>query len=497
MANIPKGLLTGSDPAQVTGPYGPTLKVVVNGEVRLKRADGSTLVSWAEGCYHIGVPDLDPSTVPYVNAFVRDHGVIDKYWRTKAYRFTPVNGVTVANAIGGQAWVTSGTPTGPSYVPGSAAPGARPVLAPPIVVAPAPPLMTPSVPVITLQPAPVEAEPAPVAPAPVVPAPRPPKRTAKRKGSTLNAPEGFVVVPGRNGEDLVIPERVVSTFNAAVACRFDGGLPAHPIAIGPAGTGKTESVIALAGLAGMEIAGVIQCGGIEGPADLYGQTTPDETAPHGWRRMPSALWKAFELALANPEVRYCVVLDEVNRVGTQAAQNSMLGALDGTACLSNPATGEMIPLPPNLFVVATANIGVAYSGTIRMDAALMSRWWTNLVFGYLPENVERAIGASIMGNDEQARYLARAAREVRNAHGQDEFRSALVPGTREIVAVAQQAKHDPSGVAGAWHDKVTCSFSDEGRDKSRTEHARVRVISEGVFKSEAPVDDRAAEDDEV
>lgn len=470
MANIPKGLLTGSDPAQVSGPYGPTLTVKVNGSTSLLDAQGRTIAAWALGGYHVGVPDLNPATVPYVNAFIRDHGVIDKYWRTGTYRLRPVNGVIVTNV--GKAWTTSGTPV----VIVASAPVAVPS------IAPAPPITAT---IVGMEPP--EDEPEPVVVAAPKPKPVPVKRGRK---STLKAPEGYVVIPGRNGEDLVIPERVVSTFNAAVACRFDGGLPAHPIAIGPAGTGKTESVIALATLAGMEIAGVIQCGGVEGPADLYGQTTPDETAPHGWRRMPSALWKAFELALSNPEVRYTVVLDEVNRVGTQAAQNSLLGALDGTACLANPATGEMIPLPPNLFVVATANIGVAYSGTIRMDAALMSRWWTNLVFGYLPENVERAIAASIMGNDEQARYLARAARELRNAHGQDEFRSALVPGTRELVAVAQQAKHDPSGVAGAWHDKVTCSFSDEGRDKSRTEHARVRVISEGVFKSEAPVDDR-------
>lgn len=491
MANLPKGLLTGSDPAITSGTYGPDLTVSVNGITALHDAAGGALATWAGGGYHVNVEGLNPKTVPYVNAFVRDHGVIDKYWRTGAYRFRPVNGVTVAsNGVpAGSIWDTSGTPatvvaSTPVAVPTIAPPppAPAPVVAPP---APAPAPVAPPAPVV-----------APPAPAPVVPAPRQSRSAApKRKGNTVKAPAGFVVITGRNGEDLVIPERVVATFHAAVESRFTAGLPAHPIAIGPAGTGKTESVIALAISEGMEIAGVVQCGGVEGPADLYGQTTPDETAPHGWRRAPSALWQAFALALANPEKRYCTVLDEVNRVGTTAAQNSLLGALDGTACLANPATGEIIPLPPNMFVVATANIGVAYSGTIRMDAALMSRWWTNLVFGYLPENVERAIANAIMGNDEQARYLARAARELRLAHGQDEFRSALVPGTREIVAVAQQARFDPAGVAGAWHDKITCSFSDEGRDKSRTEHARVRVISEMVFKSEAPVDERPEDED--
>jgi MoxR-like ATPase len=485
MANLPKGLLTGSDPTIQPGTYGPDLTIKINGSVALHDTAGRVIATWAINGYHVSIPDLNPKTVPYVNAFVRDHGVIDKYWRTGNYRFRAVNGINV-QTVNPDVWDTYGTLPAP--------------VAPVPVTPTPPPLMTPSVPVITLRPEP-EIEPAPVAPAPVVPAPLPPKRTVKvapkRKGNLLRAPQGFVVITGRNGEDLVIPERVVATFHAAVESRFNDGLPAHPIAIGPAGTGKTESVIALALAEGMEIAGVIQCGGIEGPADLYGQTVPDETAPHGWRREPSAFWKTFAIALANPDKRYCCVLDEVNRVGTLSGQNSLLSALDGTACLQNPATGEVIPLPPNLFIVATANIGIAYSGTIRMDAALMSRWWTNLVFGYLPENVERAIVKAIIDNDEQSRYLARAASEIRKAHGQDEFRSALIPGTRELVAVAHQAKHDPAGVAGAWHDKVTCSFSDEGRDKARTEHARVRVLSEAIFKAEAPVDERTDDDDGV
>jgi MoxR-like ATPase len=494
VANLPKGLLTGSDPAITSGAYGPDLSIYANGQIVLRDASNRSIAVWANGGYHVSVDDLNPKTVPYVNAFVRDHGTIDKYWRTKAYRFNPVTGVKVASNELDRIWDTSGTPLASTNPPFVTPATAVPVTPAPVAIPATPAMAAKAAAPVAPEPAPVE--PAPAAPAPVVPAPLPPKRTAKKRGSTLKAPDGYVVIQGRNGEDLVIPERVVATFHAAVKSRFEAGLPAHPIAIGPAGTGKTESVIALAISEGMEIAGVIQCGGVEGPADLYGQTTPDETAPHGWRRMPSALWKAFDTALRNPDKTYCTILDEVNRVGTLAAQNSLLGALDGTACLQNPATGEVIPLPPNMFVVATANIGIAYSGTIRMDAALMSRWWTNLVFGYLPENVERAIAVAIMGNDEQARYLARAARELRNAHGQEEFRSALVPGTREIVAVAQQARFDPAGVAGAWHDKITCSFSDDGRDKARTEHARVRVISESVFKSEAPVDERPSEDED-
>ena len=469
MANLDKNLLPAGS-AQV-GPYGPHCNITRDPQgTSLVNGDGKVLahLPHLQGALSVDLTALDPTTVPYVNAFVREHGVVDKYWRTKAYRFRPIAGAA---------------PAAPARLPQPVRIGADPFASPGGGADPF-------------------AAPAPVAPAPVVPAPLPGTSapvapppsvlTRKRPRNGVKAPEGFVVIEGRSGESLVIPKRTVDTFNAAVKARFDDGLPAHPLAIGPTGTGKTETIIALALAAGMEIAGVVQMGGIEGPADLYGQTVPDETAPHGWRRRPSALWAALDIARCNPDRRYAVVLDEVNRIGTLAAQNSLLGMLDGTEALQNPATGETIPLPANLFVIATANIGIAYSGTVRMDAALMSRWWTNLSFGYLPEKVEVAIVKAIIGADDQARYLARAARELRNAHAQDEFRSALIPGTREIVAVAHQAKHDPEGVAGAWHDKVTSSFSNEGRDPSRTEYARVRVLSEGIFKAAAPTEEREA-----
>lgn len=478
MANIPKGLLSGSDPAIVPGDYGPALKIVKEptpGVVVLQ--DGTStrpLAVWYQrGVYTVQTQGLTPATVPYVNAFVRDAGQIDKYWRTGMYRFRPNTGVTVDNTAPGL-WTLSGTFSVPASTPvvspasssttaRSRATGAAPVAAPTPVVVSAP---EPEPEVVIF----------PVREKRGVKVPSKPKRTL------LRAPKGFTIVLGRDGE-LVIPERTLQTFAAAVGARFEDGLPAHVLVIGPAGTGKTESILALAVSHGMEIAGVIQCGGIEGPADLYGQTVPDETAVHGWRRQPSALWSAFAVARDNPERKYFALLDEVNRVATVSAQNSLLGVLDGTATLANPSTGESIPLPPNLMVGATANIGVAYSGTVRMDAALMSRWWTTVSFSYLPEKVEQMIGESIIGNAEQAKYLARAARELRSSHATDEFRSALIPGTREIVAVAHQSKRDPEGVAGAWHDGVTSRFSNEGRDPSRTEYARVRILAEAIFKA--------------
>lgn len=309
-----------------------------------------------------------------------------------------------------------------------------------------------------------------------------------RTGKRLVAPAGFVVLPDRQGNDLVIPERTVHTFSAALSVHRSGAHTSHPLAIGPTGAGKTEGVVALAIANGLRCPAenVIQCGGFVEVSDLYGQTQPDETAPHGWRRFPSALWGALITARDDPDHGYALILDEVNRMSSLAAQNALFGLLDGSSTLSNPATGESLALPANLFVVATANIGAAYGGTLKMDAALMSRWFPNIVFTYLPEPVEATVCESIGLSTEDARLLARAAAEVRTADATESFRSALAPGTRTVVNVARQALFDPKGVAGAWHDGVVCSFSAEGRDPARTEYAKVRVISESVFAGRQP-----------
>ena len=78
----------------------------------------------------------------------------------------------------------------------------------------------------------------------------------------------------------------------------------------------------------------------------------------------SALWAALAVARDNPERRWFCILDEVNRMATLSAQNSLLSLMDGTGCLSNPSTGESIYLPDNLIVFGTAGamvtLGVSF-----------------------------------------------------------------------------------------------------------------------------------------
>lgn len=302
----------------------------------------------------------------------------------------------------------------------------------------------------------------------------------------VKAPKGFTGLLDRAGEPLFLNDRLVTQWRIVIETRFTKGVKVSPLAVGPTGTGKTEGLIALAKASGLEVAAVVQCGGLVEVSDLYGQTQPDETAPHGWRRFPSALWTAFETAVANPDTRYLVVLDELNRAASLSVQNALLGVLDGSGALHNPATNESISLPANVLVAATANIGSSYAGTVAIDTALHSRLRPTLPFQYLPKAAEVTLYQRLGLSQPDATALANAAHEVRRIHSVEPFRSSYPPGPRECALVCALAQYDPTGVAGAWHDTVVAAFSNEGRDPSRTEYARVRTASEGIFGAATP-----------
>lgn len=295
-------------------------------------------------------------------------------------------------------------------------------------------------------------------------------------------PPGFVQVRGRIGQPLILPIRVVQTFESALKARRRDK-PIHPLAIGPTGTGKTEGLAALGLKHGMNLLPIVACGGIETATDWFGQTRPDAKSQTGWTFHESTLWRNLDTAVKNPGMEYLLVLDEVNRVLTGNAQNTLFSLMDGSAELQDPATGHVIALPKNVFLVATANIGAAYGATQTLDSAFRSRFATNLVFDYLPEVVEGIVLSNTGIKYDDAVILARAAAELRSSGRSQPFRSHLLPGTREMIAVAELAKDDPEGIAGAWDSAITASFSAEGNNPGQTERARVRTIAETVFKS--------------
>jgi len=297
----------------------------------------------------------------------------------------------------------------------------------------------------------------------------------------LPLPAGWVGIPHR-GETLAIPERVVGAFEAALHVRRAQARPHFILAVGPTGSGKTEGMIALAERAGYEVI-VVDCAGFETSSDVYGAVEPDETGR--WTRLPSVFWRGLERAAADEDRQYVIVLDELTR-SKPAAQNAFIAPLAGQKALTNPVTGAKVLVGPNVTIIATANIGAAYSGTEALDAALASRFAVRLNIGYLPREVEQSVVESIGLPVKDAETLARLAEDLRAIDKTQPFRSALVPGTRDVVQVARQAMFDPLGLQGAWDVCVIERFSDEGRDPMKTERARAAFAAGLSFEVRHP-----------
>lgn len=310
----------------------------------------------------------------------------------------------------------------------------------------------------------------------------------KVKDGVLVLPTGWVGID-RNGETLAIEQAVIDEFTAAVATRRAFAKPHFALFVGPTGGGKTEGAIAMAEREGYKVR-VVDCSAFETASDVYGAVEPDEKTG-AWVRKPSTLWLALEEAAADEDTQFCIILDELTRAKV-AAMNAFIAPLHNSAVLTNSVTGAKVIVGPNVFIAATANIGAAYSGTEVLDAALASRFAVRLNVAYLPREVEQAIIEQTGLPQAESELLSRLAEGLRADALKQPFRTALVPGTRDIVGVARQAMHSPNGVKGAWSVGVIARFSDEGKDFAKTERARAAFASSLIFPP-SPISEDEAE----
>ena len=81
------------------------------------------------------------------------------------------------------------------------------------------------------------------------------------------------------------------------------------------------------------------------------------------------------LALALREGKPCIIhVDELTRTETPAALNAFMGLLDETGTLLVPDANAVLTMPKGILVVATANIGPEFVGTLPLDGAVRQRF---------------------------------------------------------------------------------------------------------------------------
>lgn len=202
----------------------------------------------------------------------------------------------------------------------------------------------------------------------------------------------------------------------------------NTLILGPAGCGKTSCIKILCSKLGLNL-NIFDMGSMMDPiSSLLGV--------HRLEKGESIFdYAKFTRAIQEPGV---ILLDELSRA-PQSAMNILLPCLDDRRSLSiEIACGKgirEIKVNPDVTFIATANIGVEYTGTNTMDRALVSRFFA-LELGNIPDTEEISVLKKRTGiSDESSSLIVRIANTLRNLFTKSEI--SVCPSIRETLAVAE------------------------------------------------------------
>jgi MoxR-like ATPase len=211
------------------------------------------------------------------------------------------------------------------------------------------------------------------------------------------------------------------------------GDPAAVLLTGPAGTAKTMLVRAFAAYLGVPYLKV-DAGAVRTADDWAGAFRQDpntKTWAHRWS----------PLAMALREGKPCVLhIDELTRTETPAALNAFMGLLDETGTLLVPDANAVLTMPKGILVVATANIGPEFVGTLPLDGAVRQRFPYGVRMANPSEVNESKLIVKRTGvSDEVAVALVRMANQQRQ-HRDDaqQYPSGAIISTRILLSIAKR-----------------------------------------------------------
>jgi nitric oxide reductase NorQ protein len=236
--------------------------------------------------------------------------------------------------------------------------------------------------------------------------------------------------------------------------------------MGPAGSGKSEIVYIGARAMSLDLA-AFNCGAMSEPREALIGTTIYDPAKGTWHR-EARFVKAVRAD------RGVVLLDEMSRA-VRDAFNIFLPLLDrqGYLAMDESEDGGIIKKGAGVSFVATANVGLEYTGTEALDKALKERfriirmgfppreWETKILVNRCP-GLKAGQASRLVGIAEKQRELATL---------ENEFVEQI--STRMLLAAGEQI-----GLGFTFDDAIEFNianlFSDEGGDAS--EYTRIMQI---------------------
>jgi MoxR-like ATPase len=143
---------------------------------------------------------------------------------------------------------------------------------------------------------------------------------------------------------------------------------------GPQGCGKTVLARSLAQSLGMEFV-FFNCGAVVDPSDFFAtiQVRASSSGSPITDFVKTEVLEAVERAAEEPEKRFLVFLDELNRC-QESARNALMPALDSTRRVFHPIENRFVGIPDNVQFIAAVNRGREFSGTFGIDAAQLDRF---------------------------------------------------------------------------------------------------------------------------
>lgn len=277
-----------------------------------------------------------------------------------------------------------------------------------------------------------------------------------------------VARPKVEATDFIQPRDLVATWAAIQMLAQDGDLAPNLLFRGPSGCGKTESARDLAKRAGLPFF-KIDAPAIVDPEAWFGiRDVVDGDKGPVTRWTPSL----FVEAIQQPCV---LLLDEINRVSDSVRQ-IFLSLLDDSREVTNPLNGQTLKRHPLCFVIMTANVGLAFTGTYAMDPSLLTRCLTT-TFNYLDAPAETALVVARTGCDPSiASLFVRFAEETRKRAATDEDFPPI--STREVLVASKLAGRGLDPTIAAQQAIISGASSDGGENSV---HASLEYIWRGIY----------------